>query len=417
MDQFELSKSVLLKIINDDIPFSIALKNTFRKQNSDPTIRSNVDALVGCELRHQYMFDNLIGRFLEEVDFEKTIYLRFALANKLFLRRFNTNELIALAKQDLPADKVDALLNYIDSTNEIIPSSLDKASPEFLSLRYNTPAWVIRMWQKQYGKGVVFKTLKANYRKSVPSIRVNTREVNIDEFVAKHPDFSKSPIEDMMIYQGRGSTKNVEEFKQNKIFYMRMATKYVLDELDLDPIKGIAIYTEFPNNIYLDLVTRFGKDVPLDLIINHQNYYHDTRKFILEKGYSRIHTYDSLYTGLLTCLSKKVHTLICMPKSTTFDALRSTPDYFLRIKQEQLDEVIATELATLEECSDFVEVGGELVYMINTLSRKESNSLIANFLVKHRDYELVEERQFFPFEVYDSCLYFARLKKVEAPSD
>ena len=289
MDQFELSKSVLLKIIKDDIPFSIVLKNTFRKQNNDPTIRSNVDALVGCELRHQYMFDNLIGRFFEEVDFEKTIYLRFALANKLFLRRFNTNELVAFAKQDLPADKVDALLNYIDSTNEIIPSSLDKASPEFLSLRYNTPAWVIRMWQKQYGKGVVFKTLKANYRKSVPSIRVNTREVNIDEFVAKHPDFSKSPIEDMMIYQGHGSAKNVEEFKQNKIFYMRMATKYVLDELDLDPIKGIAIYTEFPNNIYLDLVTRFGKDVSLDLIINHQNYYHDTRKFI-DINFTSIHS-------------------------------------------------------------------------------------------------------------------------------
>ena len=51
--------------------------------------------------------------------------------------------------------------------------------------------------------------------------------------------------------------------------------------------------------------------------------------------------------------------------------------------------------------------------MVPTLSRKESNNIIAKFLVDNKDFELIEERQFFPFEVYDSCLYSARLKKVE----
>ena len=417
MDQFQIGKSILLKLINQDVTFSSAFKNAFRKQDVDPVFKSNVKALVGCELRHHYIFDNLIARFFEEVDFEKTVYLRFYLTNRLFLKRFSDNELLALAKQDLSSDKIDELINYIDSTNEIIPNNLDKTSPEFLALRYNTPAWVIRMWQKQYGKGIVFKTLKVNYRQSIPSIRVNTHEVNLEQFVAKHPDFSKSPIEDMIVYQGRGTAKNLPEFKENKIFLMRMATKYVLDKLDLDPLRGIAIYTEVPNNIYLDLVSRFGKDVRLDLVINHQGCFYETRRNIQENGYSHIYTYESSYTVLITCLSKKVHTLICMPRSTSFDFLRSTPDYFLRIKQEQLDEIIATELASLEEAKSFIEVGGELVYMIPTLCRKESNNLIANFLVKNHDFELVEERQFFPFEIYDSCLYYARLKKVEEPSD
>ena len=120
MDQFQISKDMLLKIVNTDMTFAIALKNTFRKKDTDPVIKNNVHALVGCELRHQLMFDNLLARFFEDVEFEKTINLRFALSNKLYLRRFNTNELLALAKQDLPADKVDALINFIDSTSEII---------------------------------------------------------------------------------------------------------------------------------------------------------------------------------------------------------------------------------------------------------------------------------------------------------
>lgn len=417
MNQFEIAKNIVIKIVKEEIPFALALRNTFHKHNVDQIAKNNITALVGCELRHHYISDNLLSRFFDDVEFENTIYLRFAIANHLFLKRFSDNELLTLAKQDLDSSKVDALVDFVDSTEEIIPHELDKASPEFLSLRYNTPAWVIRMWQKQYGKGVVFKTLKVNYRQSVPSIRVNTKKINIDDFVAKHPDFSKSPIEEMMVYQGRGTPKNLPEFKNNDIFYMKMATKYILDQLDLDPLRGIAIYTEVPNNIYLDLVSRFGNDVPLDIVINHTACYFETKRMIQEKGFSHIFLYECAASGLITCLSKKVHTFICMPKSTTFDLLRSTPDYFLRIKQEQLDEFIALETASLEESANFVEVGGELVYMIPTLSRKESNNLIANFLVKHHEFTLVEERQFFPFEIYDSCLYYARLKKAEEQSD
>lgn len=413
MNIFETSKTVLLKLVNEDVPFTIALKNTFKKNNSDAVEKSNVAALVGCELRHHYIFDNLINRFFEGEEFEKTIYLRFALANGLFLKRFPEKDLVALAEQDLDKEKIYALYSFVKSTNEIIPNELDKSSPEFLSLRYNTPAWIIRMWQKQYGKGVVFKTLKVNYRQSVPSIRVNENKIDIDEFLAKHPDFSKAPVDNMIIYQGRGSPKKLPEFDNGSLYFMKMATKVILDSLDLDVLKGIAIYTEVPNNIYLDLLTRFGEEAKADLVINNTNCYYETKRNLEKLGKHRMFIYEAEYTSLLTCLSKKVHTMICMPKSSTFDLFRSTPDYFLRIKQDGLDELIANESACLAECSKYVEDGGELVYMVPTLSRKESNNVIAKFLVENKDFELIEERQFFPFEVYDSCLYSARLKKVE----
>ena len=413
MNIFETSKTVLLKLVNEDVPFTIALKNTFKKNNFDAVEKSNVAALVGCELRHHYIFDNLINRFFEGVEFEKTVYLRFSLANGLFLKRFPEKELVALAEQDLDKEQIYALYKFVKSTNEIIPNELDKSSPEYLSYRYNTPAWIIRMWQKQYGKGVVFKTLKVNYRQSVPSIRVNEKKIDIDEFLAKHPDFSKAPVDNMIIYQGRGSPKKLPEFDNGSLYFMKMATKVILDSLDLDVLKGIAIYTEVPNNIYLDLLTRFGEEAKADLVINNTSCYYETKRNLEKLGKHRMFIYEAEYTSLLTCLSKKVHTMICMPKSSTFDLFRSTPDYFLRIKQEGLDELIANESACLAECSKYVEDGGELVYMVPTLSRKESNNIIAKFLVENKDFELIEERQFFPFEVYDSCLYSARLKKVE----
>ena len=412
MEQFELARAILEKLVIGEVPFALVLKQTFKNKNVDPVVKSNAIALAGCELRHHYIFDNLISRFIdEEVEFKNTIYLRFYLANHLFLRRFKDAELLELAKRDLPLPEVDKLLSFVDSTNEIIPEDLDKSSPEFLSLRYNTPAWVIRMWQKQYGKGVVFKVLKVNYRPSISSIRVNEKNVNIDEFISKHPDFSKSPVDNIIVYQGRGNAKNLEEFKKYDVFFMKMATKYILDSLELDPIKRVAIYSETPNNIYMEIFTRFGKDYPLDLVINHPSSLFETRKVSKEMGFTHFYIYDASFNELDTCISKKVNTFICLPKSTALDLLRSTPDYFLKLKQDQLDTIIADEIKCLEECSRFVEDDGELVYMIPTLSRKESNSLIANFLVNHPDFSLIEEHQFLPFESFDSCMYYARLKK------
>ena len=362
MNEFEIGKSVLLKLVVDEMPFALVLRKTFKKIDVDPVTKSNITALVGCELRHHYIFDSLINRFISEsIEFEKTVYLRFYLANHLFLRRFKDAELLALAKNDMPMTEVDDLIKFIDSTNEYIPEELDKASPEFLSLRYNTPAWVIRMWQKQYGKGVVFKVLKVNYRQSIASIRINEKEVDINEFLSKHPDYSKAPVDGMVVYQGRGNAKNLEEFKENKIFFMKMATKFILDSLELDPIKRVAIYSETPNNIYLELLTRFGKDYPLDVVINHTQSLYETRNVAKAMGYTHLYIYEANYENLLTCISKKVNVFICLPRSSTLDLLRSTPDYFLRVKQEQLDTIIQEEFKCLEECSKYVEVDGELV--------------------------------------------------------
>ena len=418
MKEIEIAKVILLKLVVEEVPFTIALKNTFKKYAVDNLQRANISALVGCELRHHYLFDNLLERFFDSLEFEKTVYLRFALANHLFLKRYAEEKILPFVYQDLEKDKVKVLFDFVDSTEQIIPTELDKTSPEFLSYRYNTPAWVIRMWQKQYGKGAVFKTLKVNYRPSVPSLRINENKINKEEFLAKHPDFSNAPIENMVIYQGRSSPKRLDEYLTHDIFFMKMGTKYVIDSLDLDPFKGVAIYTEVPNNIYLDLFTRYQDNLKLDLVINHPSYFFEVKRTLDSfNNPPHLFIYEANSSGLITCLSKEVHTFICLPKSTTFDLLRSSPDYFLRIKQNQLDEIIAQETNALEESSKFVETNGELIYMVPTLNRKESNNVIATFLVKHKEYVLLEERQFFPFETYDSCLYFARMKKVEKNSD
>ena len=417
MNELEIAKLTLKKIAVDEIPFALAIRNSFKKYNVTPQSRNNITALLGCELRHHYLLDNLINRYFGDVDFEKTINLRFLIANKLFLKRFNNDELFELAKADLDIEDIKALITFVSSTNEIIPNELDKSSPEYLSMRFNTPVWVIRMWQKQFGKGLVFKILKTNYRQSIPAICINNQLTTKEKVLGAHPDLALSPIEDILVFQGRGTPKNFEEFKKNEIFFMKMGTKFVIDRLEIEPIKKIAIYTDVPNNIYLDLVSRFGNDVAMDLIINHTQTYYETKRICSEFKYRNIAVYNASSSSVITCVSNKVGTVICLPKSTTFDLLRSTPDYFLRVKQEQLDEIIKEENSALEECANLVEKDGQIAYLVPTISKKESTTLIGNFLFIHPEFSLVEEKQFFPFEEFDSCLYYAILKRTGENSD
>ena len=256
-----------------------------------------------------------------------------------------------------------------------------------------------------------FQNFEKQLSSSVPCVRVNEQLITAQEVLAKNPDFTLSPVENILIYQGRGKPKYLEEFKENKIFFMKMATKYVIDRLDIEPLKGIAIYSDVPNNIYLDLLVRFSKTTKVDYIVNHLQTYLETRKAIEENGFTGISIYNASFASIITCVSRPVNTFICLPKSTTFDLLRSTPDYFLRIKQEKLDEIIKEEMESLEASAKVVEIGGRLVYMIPTICKKESSNLIGNFLTNHPNFELVEEKQFFPFESFDSCLYYAILKR------
>ena len=132
MNVYELSKTVLIKLVVEQVPFATVLRQTFKKVDADPQTKSNVSALVGCELRHHYIFDNLINRFVgENVEFNKTIYLRFYLANHLFLKRFMENELLALAKADLDSAEIDKLINGFDKAviNELCLSDLEDKQP------------------------------------------------------------------------------------------------------------------------------------------------------------------------------------------------------------------------------------------------------------------------------------------------
>jgi len=91
------------------------------------------------------------------------------------------------------------------------------------------------------------------------------------------------------------------------------------------------------------------------------------------------------------------------------------PRYYLSeedsTKPEDLDELVRTQKALLENNGRLVRPGGVLVYSTCTLNRKENEGQIQNYLKGHPEFTLVKEKTFFPFEMNSDGFYAAVLAK------
>ena len=110
-------------------------------------------------------------------------------------------------------------------------------------------------------------------------------------------------------------------------------------------------------------------------------------------------------------VSSKCDLVICLPSSTGFDSIATTPDFFLHFDKEAMDARLKEQAESLDSCAEYVEDGGTLLYGVLTISKKEGAQNVAEFLKKHPEFTLEQEKQCFPFEELGTAFYFAKLKK------
>lgn len=83
--------------------------------------------------------------------------------------------------------------------------------------------------------------------------------------------------------------------------------------------------------------------------------------------------------------------------------------FFWRLTPEALDEIVGLQAEILNHCAPLCRVGGTLVYSTCTLNRKENDKQTSAFLAQHPDFELQDEKTFFPDEGDQDGFYIAKM--------
>ena len=403
MKLFDLAHSILLQILDTDISFSPAMRNAFKNEKNKTINRHDVSSLVGCALRHHLVFKQRSESFFQELDNNQYAYVALAAANKLFVKVEDEHK---VNKELAKASNLANLDEFISSLEmeKLIPEEIDHNSFEYLSLRFNTPLWLVKMWNKHYGENLTYRLLKSNIKPSPMFYQAS-------ESFEFGPEFEASKIEGVYKYIGK------TPLKDNRLFPCIPAMKYACDKVDIDPYRGIAIYSEVSSYILSELLLHTNKSVKADFLAGSQTALFETKRLVKEFGMNRVSIFECQASSAITAISQLVHTFFVLPNSSNFALLRNRPEFFLRIKQEELDGFINHEMECLDECSKLVEEGGQLVYMVQTLSNKEGHGIIDRFIRNHPNYQLIDEKQFFPCNSLESSFYFAILSLKENRND
>lgn len=411
-----LARDILNRIINENTPFSLALKQAFKKNEVSKEDKANISAMVGCVLRHYLVLSNVISKQYPALDSVGVIALMIAFSNALFIKKLDQEDCNKEAQQYLKDEdvKVQDFIEPYLAEKKLVPENIEVGSFEFLSYRYNTPVDIIKMWSKQFGHIAVSKALKANSKPAPVVLRIDNKKIEDEEFFNKYPEFERiEGVNGMALFKGEGKFKNHEASEKALATPYALAFKEMLDEGDVDLLRGLAIYTEYPNDLLIDLLSRKENISGVEFIAGNLATASNARNFLNKNQVRGVNVYEAQASAIITCLSKPVHTFVVMPDSSRFNLLQLLPDYFLRFDFNKLDELIANQKLALKEAAEQVEEDGYLLYLVDTLSKKESINIINEFLANNENFTLVRDKLYFPYKKYGGSYYFAALKKAK----
>ena len=408
MKEFILANEVLNYVINDDITFKKALKKVFPNGSEDRKYLSSVSSLVGCELRHHLLFSRLVENLHIELSNEEKGFLYLTFANIFFLKHFKKDEVFSFLKgvlKDKYNEDIEKILAYQGNVGDLL--NIDRTSLDYISIRFNTPTWLIKMWNKHYGKSITFKALKAN---SLPL--KNEYRYDENSNVSLNDDFVETDIENIYSFVGKGSPRKLDVIEKNIVFPMKGIYKKILDDYIDDLSDEYCLYSGSDDALIKDLYIRSKNEKGINVIVPDISKRAEMLRFIRINKIKNINIFmGNEEIAFKTGISHKQDMIIVNPLSSSFDKIRQYPDYLIHFKRDSLDELINNEIHLLNDLSLFVNDDGLLVYMVDTMNKKETVGIVNNFLKDHQDFELASDKQYFPFEKENATLYLAVIRK------
>ncbi len=415
MKELELAANILDDIIDEGTPFGEALRKVFQANVDLRPYRPTVSGLVGCELRHHLMFEYMMeaDEYKDwEMSEKRLAYL--TLADLYYFKRISAEDAKAHLVETIGEEKTAALEPLIAKAgkpDEYLPSDINRSGDLGLSLRFNVPEWVLKVW-RHYGHGKMYGIAKANSRPGKFYVRVRTSLVSTETVLGSGEDFEKTPVEDVLLYKGKIPLRKNEFYRKEQIFDIKPGTKFLSDKFTVeDPKEGLLFLGARDHSMIKEWIEKYDNRVGLNIGVYDVANYPDITRLLRSKNLKNVNFFSADPTAMEAAISQPQDLVFCVPNSSSFDNIRETPDFLLHYSVGELDKIYLEQKEMLEGCAKHVAEDGVLVYMVYTISKKEGHNLISAFLADHPEFHYIEERQAFPFEDLDTSFYYCALQK------
>lgn len=402
----EIVLEVLFKIDSKRGYINIILNELLEKNKASTRDAAFINEITYGVVRNRNRLDWVISQFSIK-DFNKTPILiknilRMGVYQLLFLEKVPDyaigNESVQLAKKygnpNLAKFVNSILRNIIRNRENIYWPDKDREPALYISVVYSHPYWIIKRWLNRFGFKDTVEICKANNKIPTLVIRVNTLKVSrieLKEIFEKENISAKEGIftEEALYLKG---LPNITKFPayQEGLFQIQDEASILVSHL----------VAPLPGEFIIDVCSApGGKTTHLAQLMDNKGTVlamdkNKARLLVVEEncrrlGIQKIKTKPNNGTKLDTNYLKKADKVLVDSPCTGLGVLRRKPDLkWQTYNLERFQQLSRLQGEILSTASNYVKIGGRLIYSTCSTEPEENENVVNEFLDKNPNYEL-----------------------------
>ncbi len=263
--------------------------------------------------------------------------------------------------------------------------------PDRISILHSHPRWVVDMWIEQFGEEFTYSLCEANNQRANVAIKINSLKTDKEQLkkllMQDGIEFTESQWTDSALVLKSGSPVT-RLFREGLYTVQDEAAMLVSEVLDPRPGETVADLCSAPGGKtthIAQLMLNQGRIFAFDI---YEHRLELVRSAANRMGVEIIETRvgDAAQPDeSLTGLCDKV--LVDAPCSG-LGVIRRKPEIKWKRNYGDISELAELQRRILCTASRYVKPGGRLVYSTCTVSRKENEEVVQDFIDNHRNFEV-----------------------------
>ena len=418
----EAACRILNKCVSAEQYSNLALDAALQRGDFSASDRGLLTTLVYGTLERQLTLDHVISRLssrdADGIDRDTRTLLRLGLYQLAYLDRVPdhaaVNETVALAPKRTRGF-VNAILRAFLRADKQIGFPDPKKDPiAYLSVRYSFLPALCKTFYDSFGFEKAESLLSAFCQQPPLTLRVNTLRTTREELIARirEAGYDATPTAESSvgIRLTSAPVASLPGFDEGLFFVQDEASQLCVEALDAQQGMSVLDVCSCPGSKSFGAAADMqncGRLICCDL--------HANKLSLVQSGAAR------LGITVLETLARDAREpnpawnaafdrVLCDVPCSGFGVFAKKPE--LRYKDPEKSAALpGIQAAILENASEFVKVGGLLVYSTCTLLPRENGENVTRFLASHPAFTLLRERTLFPDVDGTDGFYFAVMQR------
>jgi 16S rRNA (cytosine967-C5)-methyltransferase len=342
----------------------------------------------------------LSGRPVEELDPAVLAALRLGLYQLHFADGIAdhaaVNESVTLARSAgaaRGAGLVNAVLRRSTREGAALLEALDDRSPQDAAVMHSLPVWLAERWFAELGPDEARALMRTVNEPAESALRVNTLLAGAEELggrlpVAAHRD---PVLADALVLDGPFDAHGSQAWREGAFMPQSRASMLVALAVDPSPGERVLDLCAAPGAKTTHLAALMQGSGSIVAVERHRG-----RAEALERTCLRMHA-GNVTVEVSDARSPRAgggtfDRVLVDPPCSGLGTLQSRPDLRWRASPESIERLVAEQAQIMDVAAAAVAPGGRLVYSTCTLSARENEAQVDDFLGRHPDFGLAPAR-------------------------